>query len=210
MTAQQAAGITVDGRFRDLDDPDRFVCLRALSDMAHRRRALEAFCTGPAWREHRDAANATMTDSDDVLLLPGPGFTPEPGTSEVLATACRPADAADFDAYAARHLSPGHALHRTEHAENDLPRLPVPTREDARIWFDPADPPPWPTRRLRLEPVKPQPAHSRVGRAEARSNKWRVLLTCTSCRARMGNGPSPDVDRPVPGTESCWDVSPMR
>ncbi len=154
MTGQQAVGITVGGRFLDLDDPDRFVWRRAFPDMAHRRRALEAFYTGPVWREHRDTANATMIDSDDVLLLRGPGFTPQPGTSEVFATVCHPTDSADFDTYAARHLGPEHALHRTEHAENDFPRLPVRTGEDVRIWFGPAEPAPWPAQRLRLEPVK--------------------------------------------------------
>ncbi|MFE9933228.1 NIPSNAP family protein [Streptomyces sp. NPDC005533] len=156
VAGQQAVGIAVGGRFRDLDDPDRFVWLRAFPDMARRRRALEAFYTGPVWREHRAAANATMIDSDDVLLLRGPGFTPAPGTREVVATVCRPTDAAAFDSYAARHLGPGHALHRTEHAENDYPLLPVRTGEDVRVWFGPpaSPPPPWPTRRLRLEPVR--------------------------------------------------------
>ncbi|MFI8085480.1 NIPSNAP family protein [Kitasatospora sp. NPDC086009] len=153
VTGQQAAGITMGGRFRDLDDPDRFVWLRAFPDMTHRRHALEAFYTGTIWREHRDAANATMVDSDDVLLLRGPGFAPEPSTREVVATLCRPSDAAAFDAYAARHLDPRHALHRTEHAENDFPLLPVRTGVDVRVWFGPAEPPPWPIRRLRLEPV---------------------------------------------------------
>ncbi|MFF7352071.1 MULTISPECIES: NIPSNAP family protein [Streptomyces] len=153
VTGQQAAGITVGGRFRDLDDPDRFVWLRAFPDMAHRRRALEAFYSGPVWRRHRDAANATMVDSDDVLLLRGPGFQAEPGTREVVATICRPAEPAAFDAYAARHLGPAHALHRTEHAENDYPLLPVRTGDDVRVWFGPAEPPPWPTARLRLAPV---------------------------------------------------------
>ncbi|MER7581943.1 NIPSNAP family protein [Kitasatospora sp. NPDC097691] len=155
VTGQQAVGITVGGRFRDLDDPDRFVWLRAFPSMPERRRALEAFYGGPVWRAHRDAANATMVDSDDVLLLRGPGFTPAPGTREVLATVCRPADADAFDTYAAGNLSPAHALHRTEHAENDFPRLPVRTGEDVRIWFGPAEPAPWPFRRLRLGPVTP-------------------------------------------------------
>ncbi|KMO93918.1 NIPSNAP family protein [Streptomyces roseus] len=155
VTGQEAVGIAVGGRFRDLDDPDRFVWLRAFPDMASRRRSLEAFYTGSVWREHRAAANATMIDSDDVLLLSGPGFTPAPGTREVVATVCHPTDAAAFDPYAARHLGPEHALHRTEHAENDYPLLPVRTGEDVRVWFGPpqSPPPPWPTRRLRLEPV---------------------------------------------------------
>ncbi|MFC9750316.1 NIPSNAP family protein [Streptomyces niveus] len=153
VTGQQAVGITVDGRFRDLDDPDRFVWLRAFPDMAHRRRALEAFYSGPVWREHRDAANATMVDSDDVLLLRGPGFEPEPGTREIAATVCHPPDAPSFTPYATQHLRPHHALHRTEHAANDYPLLPVRTGEDVRLWFGPTEAPPWPARRLRLEPV---------------------------------------------------------
>ncbi|MCX4719112.1 NIPSNAP family protein [Streptomyces virginiae] len=157
VTGQRSVGITVGGRFRDLDDPNRFVWFRSFPDMASRRHLLEAFYSGPVWRQHRDAANATMIDSDDVLLLRGPGFTPEPGGREVVATVCHPSDAAAFDSYAARHLGPGHALHRTEHAENDYPLLPVRTGEDVRVWFGPSQPPPWPTRRLRLESVTPQP-----------------------------------------------------
>nr|WSW65917.1 NIPSNAP family protein [Streptomyces sp. NBC_00995] len=153
VTGQQSAGITLGGRFRDLDDPDRFVWLRAFRDMTHRRRSLEAFYTGPVWREHRAAANATMVACDDVLLLRGPCFTAEPGTRAVVANLCNPPDAALFDAYAARHLSPAHALHRTEHTVNDYPLLPVRSGEDVRVWFGAAQAAPWPTRRLRLEPV---------------------------------------------------------
>jgi hypothetical protein len=36
---------------------------------ARRAEALAAFYSGPVWQEHHDAANATMIDSDDVLLL---------------------------------------------------------------------------------------------------------------------------------------------
>ncbi|MFF5536564.1 NIPSNAP family protein [Streptomyces cinerochromogenes] len=155
VVGQETVGIAVGGRFRDLDDPDRFVWLRAFPDMGRRRRSLEAFYTGSVWQENRDAANVTMIDSDDVLLLRGPGFIPEPGTREVVATVCQPPDAAAFDRYAARHLGPVHALHRTEHAENDYPLLPVRTGEDVRVWFGPAEPPPWPIRQLRLAPVTP-------------------------------------------------------
>ncbi|MFD8598318.1 NIPSNAP family protein [Kitasatospora sp. NPDC059646] len=155
VTGQQDAGITLGGRFRDLDDPDRFVWLRAFPDMTHRRRALEAFYGGPVWRAHRDAANATMIDSDDVLLLRGPCYTPPPGAPEVDVTICAPPSATAFDAYAERHLSSRHVLHRTEHAANDFPRLPVRTGVDVRVWFGPAEPPPWrPLQRLRLEPVR--------------------------------------------------------
>ena len=66
---QDAAGARVLGTFRDLDDPDRFVWLRGFESMAARAAALNAFYTGPVWRAHGKAANATMVDSDNVLLL---------------------------------------------------------------------------------------------------------------------------------------------
>ncbi|MFJ4189617.1 NIPSNAP family protein [Kitasatospora sp. NPDC089509] len=156
VTGQEAVGMTLGGRFRDLDDPDRFVWLRAFPSMAERRRALEAFYGGPVWRAHREAANATMIDSDDVLLLRGPNYLPPAGAREVLATVCQPAPAAfdAFDAWAAAHLGTEQALHRTEHAENDFPALPVRTGEDVRVWFGPVEvEPPGACRQLRLEPV---------------------------------------------------------
>lgn len=66
---QEALGITLAGLFRDAHDPDRFVWIRGFADLAARKAALEAFYGGPVWRAHRDAANATMIDSDNVLLL---------------------------------------------------------------------------------------------------------------------------------------------
>jgi quinol monooxygenase YgiN len=69
VESQEAEGISVMGQFRDLDNPDRFVWLRGFADMASRARGLQGFYGGPVWAAHRDAANATMIDSDDVLLL---------------------------------------------------------------------------------------------------------------------------------------------
>jgi hypothetical protein len=66
---QEAVGGQVLGQFRDLDDPNRFVWLRGFADMPTRGEALASFYGGPVWRAHRDQANATMIDSDDVLLL---------------------------------------------------------------------------------------------------------------------------------------------
>ena len=57
------------GQFRDSAEPDHFVWLRGFPDMESRQRLLAAFYGGPVWARHRDAANATMIDSDDVLLL---------------------------------------------------------------------------------------------------------------------------------------------
>jgi hypothetical protein len=66
---QEALGAHVLGTFRDMDDPDRFVWIRGFRDMAARQAALSAFYGGPVWRAHRTTANATMLDSDNVLLL---------------------------------------------------------------------------------------------------------------------------------------------
>ncbi|MEU4093834.1 NIPSNAP family protein [Streptomyces sp. NPDC026673] len=166
VTGQEAAGIRVGGRFRDLDDPDRFVWMRAFPDMAARTRALHAFYDGPVWRAHRDAANATMTDSDDVLLLRGPGYRVPDDAGLVVATVCHPADPPGFTPPAAAR-----AVHRTEHAANGFPALPVRTGEDVVVWFAdraeadacPGEPAPpagserrllRPPQRLRLAPVR--------------------------------------------------------
>jgi hypothetical protein len=66
---QEEEGMSVMGQFRDLDDADRFVWLRGFADMASRARGLQRFYGGPVWTAYRDAANATMIASDDVLLL---------------------------------------------------------------------------------------------------------------------------------------------
>lgn len=69
VESQEAVGMTLIGQFRDLDDPDRFVWLRGFPDMEARRRALEAFYLGPVWQANREAANLTMINSDNVVLL---------------------------------------------------------------------------------------------------------------------------------------------
>src|SRR5262249_58634770 len=110
VESQEACGMTILGQFRDLDRPDRFVWLRGFDDMASRAEALRRFYTGPVWRANADAANATMIDSDDVLLLrpatAAPGFDLRgdrppigavPPSARVLVTVCllpSPVDAA--------------------------------------------------------------------------------------------------------------------
>ncbi|RWK58872.1 NIPSNAP family protein [Mesorhizobium sp.] len=78
IEGQEAGDMTIIGQFRDLDRPDMFVWLRGFDGMVARKDALTAFYDGPVWAAWRDAANATMISSDDVLLLkpawPGAGF----------------------------------------------------------------------------------------------------------------------------------------
>ena len=69
IETQEALGMRVIGHFRDLDRPDHFVWLRGFADMPARQRGLEGFYSGATWLAHRNAANATMIDSDDVRLL---------------------------------------------------------------------------------------------------------------------------------------------
>ncbi|MEU0513212.1 NIPSNAP family protein [Amycolatopsis sp. NPDC006125] len=70
VESQAEVDMRVYGQFRDLDDPDRFVWIRGFPDASRRAESLAAFYERhPAWLKHREAANATMADSDDVLLL---------------------------------------------------------------------------------------------------------------------------------------------
>src|SRR5215813_2497817 len=69
IESQEATGMTIIGIFRDLRNPDCFVWLRGFADMPARAQALQGFYGGPVWKKHRETANATMIDSDNVLLL---------------------------------------------------------------------------------------------------------------------------------------------
>jgi hypothetical protein len=142
------------GQFRDLDRPDRFVWLRGFDDMESRRASLGAFYGGPVWAEYKDAANATMISSDDVLLLSpawqGSAFDlagagrgrRDPADAIVMAKIfhIKPAGEAGlvklFRNKAAPLLAdlgaPLLAAFVTEHAENNFPRLPV--RADENVF----------------------------------------------------------------------------
>jgi hypothetical protein len=151
---QEVQGMRVIGQFRDLDDPDRFVWLRGFDDMERRREALAAFYGGPVWAAHRDAANATMLDSDNVLLLhpsrTGDGFALPPRSdgdaASVITATLHYLEAAQvpafvdffeqvlrprFEADGAKVL----ASFVSETAENSFPRLPVRSGEHVMVWF---------------------------------------------------------------------------
>ena len=160
VESQEAVGIHLVGQFRDLDKPDRFVWIRGFQDMPSRANSLQAFYFGPVWQAHRAAANATMIDSDNVLLLrpsekdsafaPAPaarapvGAT-EPSRSRVVATICHfdaPVDDAFrrfFDDEIVPALTqagaPPLARLETNDAENTFPRLPVRAGEHVFVWL---------------------------------------------------------------------------
>jgi len=76
VETQEAAGMSVIGQFRDCAEPDQFVWFRGFADQLERSAALPRFYGGPVWAQHGPAANATMIDSDDVLMLKPAGSAP--------------------------------------------------------------------------------------------------------------------------------------
>jgi hypothetical protein len=160
IETQEAVGMTIIGQFRDLGNPDRFVWLRGFRDMTARAQALRDFYTGPVWKAHRDAANDTMIDSDNVLLLrpalPASGFAldnsdrPPAGANEiprglVVATIYYfdPPVGDDFVDFFEHTLKPAItdtdtsvlASFVTEGSENTFPALPVREGEHVFVWF---------------------------------------------------------------------------
>jgi hypothetical protein len=70
VESQEELGIRVVGQFRVRGQPDLFAWIRGFPDMPSRALSLEAFYgESVAWRRNKDAANATMIDFSNVLLL---------------------------------------------------------------------------------------------------------------------------------------------
>lgn len=69
LGAYEAGGARIVATFRDLDQPDRWIWIRAFRDAESRRAALEAFYSSAAWKAGRRAANATIADTREVFLL---------------------------------------------------------------------------------------------------------------------------------------------
>ena len=158
IETQEAVGMRVIGHFRDLDAPDRFVWLRGFPSMEARREALQAFYFGPVWQKHRDTANATMIDSDNVLLLkpahadtaplragPRPGIGEPAHAGALCIGTCALIESAEqrFAERFARDLSPLLRQHGaellaqyiTDASENTFPRLPVREGERVFVWM---------------------------------------------------------------------------
>jgi NIPSNAP len=157
VETQEELGMQILGQFRDLDDPDSFVWLRGFSDMRSRKRGLEAFYSGPVWMEHGPAANATMVDSDNVLLLravsgleldsnarPAVGTSADqPGLLVVTIYPVAERGAGDFPEFFVRELEPTlgatgvsvRGSYATEHSRNSFPALPVREDENVFVWM---------------------------------------------------------------------------
>lgn len=157
----EAAGMTVIGQFRDLDDPNRFVWLRGFGDMPSRAQSLEAFYGGPLWKARRDEANASFIDTDNVLLLrpvprnggvdlgglkraaAGGPAGDDRGLVVVAVYSLDVATADAFPAFFAQQLLPAlerggmpiAAAFETEASPNNFPRLPVREGERVFVWI---------------------------------------------------------------------------
>jgi hypothetical protein len=159
---QEAVGISVIGQFRDLDDPHKFVWLRGFPTMDARARSLGQFYGGDVWRERRNAANATIIDNDNVLLLrpvrPDVGFplgvdsrppvgADDAGRGIVIATIYHidPTEekARDFVEFFEQQVAPllraagapAITSYVPERAPNTFPALPVRDGEHVFVWF---------------------------------------------------------------------------
>jgi hypothetical protein len=154
MEPQNAAGASVLGTFRDLDDPDRFVWIRGFANMADRQAALEAFYKDPVWLANRAAAAATMVDTDNVLLL-----RPAAAGQGIIAPATRRADTRSVIVATIYYLGGvdsqafSHFFDRTilpelaaagvfpfarlvsEESPNNYPRLAIRDRERVFVWL---------------------------------------------------------------------------
>jgi hypothetical protein len=160
IESQEALGAKIIGQFRDVMEPNRFVWLRGFSGMRSRAIALREFYDGSVWRRNREAANATMADSDNVLLLrparPASGFNLDgivrapvgaanPTNEPIFATIEYFDDTVSAEFIASFEQSFIHtptdtdahilAYFVTESAKNDYPALPVREGENVFVCF---------------------------------------------------------------------------
>ena len=150
--------MTVVGQFRDLDRPDRFVWMRGFQTMAARARELAVFYDSDLWHVHRSEANASIADSDNVLLLepasPSLRFKdlpPRPPAADTTASSglflvtlydAKPEMLASFGALFERSLRARMeaaggttvAAYMTSAQPNNFPRLPIRMGEHIYIW----------------------------------------------------------------------------
>ena len=133
IESQEVEGACLLGLFREEGADDHFVWIRGFRTMEERLAMLQTFYTGPVWRRHSAAANATMISVDDVLLLrptelhdrvPPDGSRPpvEVAVSDVRGRS--DAERAAIGASAAPGFRPL-ARFETLQVENDFPGLPV-------------------------------------------------------------------------------------
>jgi len=146
---QEEAGMVLHGFYRDRDDEDAFVWMRSFPDLESRSAALAAFYGGPVWRKWGAEANATMLNSDNVLLLRGSGsispFTEKYGAGGIVTistASLAPDTELGFAAEWERSVLPLlkkcgariDAAFVSDRRPNPFPRLHVREGETATVW----------------------------------------------------------------------------
>lgn len=160
IESQEALGMRLVGQFRDRNDPTRFTWIREFPNIVKRESALNAFYFGPVWKRHREAANATLEDNDNVLLLrpatpdlafppaaasrASPGARPEPA-AVIVATIYylwKDPEEGFSDFFVSKMMPeiaaaglPMIAAYTPERTPNNFPRLPVRQSENVFVWF---------------------------------------------------------------------------
>lgn len=143
---QARLGARFPGLFRDAEDPERFVWLRAMRDLPARKRVLTAFYThGALWQAQRFEVNHWIRSSSDVLLVRPVSRWGRPGQGDSIVGMYThlgrrpPRDPARLRraVTAAIRASGGRLLVTlaTEPAENNYPRHPIRTGEHGFVWF---------------------------------------------------------------------------
>ncbi len=145
---QERLGAVLPGRFRDADDPNRFVWLRGMRDLDQRKQVLTDFYTdGEMWKSMRAEVNRWIADSDDVLLLrpisewgkPAQGASEVGMYSALVKNPLSEKETADLrnQVEAAVKNAKGQLLitFATDPSENNYPRHPIRTGEHGLIWF---------------------------------------------------------------------------
>jgi hypothetical protein len=204
IESQEATGMTLVGQFRDRRRDDRFVWVRGFADMPARHQALEKFYGGPVWAAHRNAANNTMVDSDDVLLLKparpdlafrvdsslGKAGQPQRGELAVLAGVHRmpqPVDAGTVTPFE-RHVAPVlrdqgitvEGVFITEYSTNTFTRLPVRENTHVLVWFG----------TIARDRVAPGAIDRLTGRIAIDGQPVSVLDLSPTPRSKLGGGPN--------------------
>ena len=183
--------------------------------MSSRARSLQEFYGGPVWKMHSKAANATMIDATNVLLLhparAASGFSltnsarPQHGGKEVdgglvIATIYYFSSpvSQDFLEFFERTLKPittragagVDAYFVTESSSNTFPKLPVREGEHVFVWFT---------------HFADQPSYERYRKALARSDSWRRNVEPELARRLKG---ASEVLKLAPTARSLWRGAP--
>lgn len=131
IEGQEEVGISVVGQFRDVRRANGFTWVRGFASMDARKKALGDFYYGPLWQANRDAANATLKDNDNVLLLRPASANSGFATAGIARPARGAAAAGGFVVATIYYFEAGPEARFINHFTHEI--MPVVERAGARI-----------------------------------------------------------------------------